>query len=187
MGPAAKPESRRLFFALWPSSALAGELHRLAAEARYSCGGRLMAQDTLHLTLAFLGQVEETRLPELHDIAAAISVPAFTLSLDRLGYWRHNRILWAGCTTPPPELAALADALHQALRHAGFVLEERPFAAHLTLLRNARCEAAPSLPVALPWPVTGFGLVESRPSREGADYRMLASWPLAPSVRYPGG
>ncbi|CAB1367979.1 RNA 2',3'-cyclic phosphodiesterase [Denitratisoma oestradiolicum] len=180
MGPAARPDSRRLFFALWPSTALAGELHRLAAEARPACGGRLMARDTLHLTLAFLGQVEETRLLELHDIAAAIRVPAFTLTLDRLGYWRHNRILWAGCATLPPELEALAAALHQALRHAGFAMEERPFAAHVTLLRNARCEVVPGLALSQSWSVAGFGLVESRPSPAGADYRMLASWPLVP-------
>lgn len=199
MAAEAGSASRRLFFALWPAPEQAAALYRLGTDAWQRCGGRRMAPQTLHLTLAFLGQVKEARLPELRAIAAAVAgAPgstmtgrqaageagavksgAFDLILDRLDYWRHNRILWAGCETVPPGLEVLAEHLQQALGGAGYELEQRHFAAHVTLLRNARCPA--SLPLACPltWPVTEFVLVESCPSTLGADYRVLARWPLS--------
>ncbi|QDX81076.1 RNA 2',3'-cyclic phosphodiesterase [Denitratisoma sp. DHT3] len=175
--------SRRLFFALWPPAEQADALHRLAVDAEKLCGGRAMARHTLHLTLAFLGRVEEARLPELRamvdDMAGAIKAAAFDLVLDRLDYWRHNRILWAGCETMPPGLEVLAERLQETLRGAGYALERRRFAAHVTLLRNARCPAPPPLTFSLTWPVTGFVLVESRSSTAGADYQVLERWPLS--------
>lgn len=176
--PEARVTSRRLFFALWPQPDCAGALEQKAVLARQQCGGRLMDRDTLHLTLAFLGQVEEQRIPEICALASTVKLAGFTLILDQLGYWHHNRILWAGSTSPPSGLFSLANHLQGALRSADFMLDDRPFQAHVTLLRNARCGVDALGPWAICWPVKDFALVESLPSAQGADYRVLKRWPL---------
>ena len=127
-----------------------------------------MRRETLHLTLAFLGAVSRERLAEVKRVADGIRVDAFELNLDRLGYWKHNRILWAGGVSP--RLTLLADALAGGLCAADFRLEARPFVAHLTLLREARCAETPSLnePVVL---------AQSRDGR----YDIIGRWQLATS------
>jgi 2'-5' RNA ligase len=172
----------RVFFAVWPDAAAAEAMAAAGRDARKTSGGRPMRPETLHLTLAFLGEQPAERLAEAMAVAATRAAAPFTLTLDRLGYWQHNRILWAGGDCPP--LAALADGLGAALRAAGFRLDARPFAIHATLLRDARCPAPPALAAPIAWPVSEFVLVESRLSAAGADYRVIGRWPLAAPLDY---
>ena len=175
-------ESRRLFFALWPDAAVAARLHQAAQTAHAACGGRLMHRETLHVTLAFLGDVPAARMADIEAAAAGIVAAPFTLELDRLGYWKHNRILWAGCTQVPAALTRLADSLAQDLRAAGFELETRPFAVHATLLRDAHCTAAVPPPAAIRWPLADFALVGSRRGPDGSRYEVLKRWPLTAAI-----
>jgi RNA 2',3'-cyclic 3'-phosphodiesterase len=166
----------RLFFAIWPDVESAQALHGLAIEQLGHCGGRVMRQETLHLTLAFLGEIATARLDEVAAVASRVSGAPFVLTLDRLAYWRHNRILWAGGDSPP--LTALASELTAGLRSAGFALDPRPFATHLTLSRHANCTEVPSVARPITWPVREFVLVESRRSSAGAHYEVVGRWPL---------
>jgi 2'-5' RNA ligase len=174
----------RCFFALWPGDEAVESLHRIAAEAHKTCGGRVMRHDTLHLTLAFLGDIPGERLADAKRVADAIAAAPFDLIIDRLGYWRHNRILWAGGAVPP-RLTFIADALGNGLRESGFTLDARPFAPHVTLLRDAHCAGmeCPAwgtslLPQSIGWPVREFVLAESRLSSSGARYQIVGRWPL---------
>lgn len=170
---------KRCFFALWPDEALADSLHETARAAQGGCGGRLMRRDNLHLTLAFLGELAVDRVAAAMAAADGLAgTQGFDLPLDRLGYWQHNRILWAGGVSPG--LTFLAETLAARLRAASFTLETRAFAAHVTLLRDARCEVVPTLPAPLAWPVREFVLAESRPTSAGARYDVIGRWPLAP-------
>jgi 2'-5' RNA ligase len=171
-------DSRRVFFALWPDPAAAAKLAELALTAHALCGGRMMRPETLHLTLAFIGDVADARIDSLRQAASQVSAEAFSLELDRFGCWRRKGIVWAGCSEPPLPLAALAGQLGERLSAAGFALDARAFAAHLTLLRDARCLPLPAFePVA--WPVGEFVLAESQRSPSGAAYTVVDRWPLA--------
>jgi RNA 2',3'-cyclic 3'-phosphodiesterase len=179
-----KTEARlRVFFALWPPTAVAGALHRVATAIARQAGGRPMDRDTLHQTLAFIGEVPTSRVADLQDLAAGLTdCPAGTLSLDHVGYWRHNHIVWAAPSVPSPQLSLLAERLGLALERAGFRVEKRPFQAHITLLRNVR--NPPELPL-LPrqeWPVDAFVLVASQLTPEGSRYQIIGNWPLAAGV-----
>lgn len=173
----------RLFFALWPSSQSARQLAAIAAETATRIGGRPTRQETIHLTLAFLGEVPEERVPELRPIGETLRSPAFDLRIDRLGYWRHNHLVWTGCSEMPAPLGDLANRLCRKLSDAGFALEngKRPFTPHVTLVRK--------IPVLLPetrlpeiqpidWICSDFALVCSRLSSTGPAYETLASFPL---------
>jgi 2'-5' RNA ligase len=171
---------KRLFFALWPDDSA-----RAAIVAAQTAGlgdnpARRVKPENLHLTLAFLGEVETYRVDAAVAAAEPVIAPGFTVRFEQVNYWRGPRII---CLTPqstPDGLALLAGQLAQNLRAAGFAIEERPFLAHVSLARNA-----PALPVAsrleLPvtWSAKSFVLVESRPHSQGADYFVLRSWPLA--------
>ena len=170
---------RRLFFALWPPAVVAAGLHDAALAAQRACGGRPMRRETLHLTLAFLGAVPQSRVAAAAAAAANVAARPFVLELARLACWKHNRIVWAGCSDVPPALARLAADLAQALRQAGFALDARPFAVHATLVRNADCAATVPPPAApIDWPVADFALVESHAERGASRYEVLRRWPL---------
>src|SRR5262245_51366495 len=112
----AVPDTARLFFAAWPRPDVQRRLHEVALECRRDCGGRAVLEQNIHLTLAFLGNVERAGLPGIEACAAATSGSACKLTIGRLGYWRHNRILWAGTESCPPAFPALASALASGLR-----------------------------------------------------------------------
>lgn len=178
--PAGGPQRLRLFFALWPQGAVAARLQALVRSAHAAWGGRPMGPDILHLTLAFLGDTAPERLPALQDIGARLArLPGFVLRLDKLACWRHNHIAWVGAETVPAPLQALVDALRSELGAAGFPLETRPFAAHVTLLRDARCGAPAPPAEPFDWPVTEVVLVRSVLERSGARYQAIGRWPLA--------
>jgi len=173
----------RLFFALWPSPQSARHLATIAAETAARIGGRPTRQETIHLTLAFLGEVAEERVPELLSIGEALRTPAFDLCIDRLGHWRHNHLIWAGCSEIPAPLEELARRLSRKLSDAGFAVDngKRPFTPHVTLVRKVpESEAETRLPGIEPiaWTCSGFALVRSRLASTGPTYKALASFPL---------
>jgi RNA 2',3'-cyclic 3'-phosphodiesterase len=159
----------RLFFALWPPRDTADALHAWALEAQRASGGRVTRAETIHLTLAFLGEVGEERLDTVLAAARAVRFEAHGLTLERAGYWAHNRIVWAG----PRQEDARTQAIAQPLRE-----EKRPFATHVTLLRKAGKAALPQLEP-IRWPVEEFVLVRSKLSARGSDYEVLERFAAA--------
>lgn len=182
MSAESSPATARVFFALWPEPELSGQLGGMAADLAGHFGGRATRRETVHLTLAFLGQVAEARLSELIAIAGRVRGEPFVLRLDRLGYWPRQHLLWAGCNEAPAALSGLAENLDAALGAAGFTVDAahgRNFTPHLTLVRKL-----PRQPEALPetaplaWPCSRFVLVRSQLSPAGPDYRRLAEFEL---------
>ena len=132
----------RLFFALWPPEDLQG---RLASWARDAAGrGRAMRRENIHLTLAFLGATDSALLSLLDECARTVRFAPLPLTLDRVGYWKHNRIIWCGPEDEPQVLTALVADLRAALDRAGISYDPKPFASHLTLVRKSGgLDAAP--------------------------------------------
>lgn len=153
-------------------------LAAVARDLRATCGGRAAPAENIHVTLAFLGAVAETRLPELQAMAAGLQPEAFVMTLSRLGCWRKQRLAWAALQECPPALTALAEGLGAALQARGFRTERRAFKPHVTLLREV--VAAPPLTMApLQWQVRQFVLAASEPAPRGVHYRIIGEWPLA--------
>lgn len=172
----APTERLRVFFALWPPAPVASRLAGLGAAA-CPAGARRMRPETLHLTLAFVGDIDTTRLAALMEAGDRIQWPAFDLLIDRVCRWTHNHIIWAGVSETPPVLESLADGLYVALRERGIELPERPFKPHITLARKSDDFIPPTAPVSVPWSVDGGVLVASERTHEGAHYRVIRQWP----------
>jgi RNA 2',3'-cyclic 3'-phosphodiesterase len=96
--------------------------------------------ESLHLTLKFLGDVEQERIGAVgEEIGRAVSAhPAFDMVLGGTGAFPNSRrpsVLWIGVRRGAGPLASLAGAVETALAGLGFEREKRPFSAHLTLAR----------------------------------------------------
>lgn len=175
--------NQRLFFALWPApelqQAMAGHARRVLEGRR----ARFIPTESLHLTLAFLGEVDADTRQRAEYVATGLSAEAFTLIIDRMGYWARRGLLWAGPAHPPPGLEELASVLGQGLQaECGLPRDKRAFRAHLTLARKV-----PKLPPRmviepLVWPVERFVLVASELDRKGPTYTLLREWPLPKAV-----
>ncbi len=169
----------RLFFALWPEPALRAELAAIAADLRSACGGRAPPPANIHLTLAFIGPLAASRLPELTGIAAGLQAAPFDLTLDRIGCWRAQRLAWAAPRHCPAALAALTGALRDGLQAGSFPVERRSFRPHVTLLRDIASPPEWEDCRALRWRARSFVLASSEAAPRGVRYRVIGEWPLA--------
>ena len=93
----------------------------------------------MHLTLKFLGEVEDERIVEVCNIVknAAAASKSFELDIESVGYFGGGsaRILWVGTGRGSENLCRLQEDIEQQLSAAGWPKENRSFAGHLTLCR----------------------------------------------------
>ena len=129
----------RLFIALPPPEKERAALERELGTVRRACRkGSFSRAETLHITLAFLGEVPEERLDDVRaamDGCGGGAFPVTVGALDRFRGREGDTLILR--TDGGKELTALQRALSQNLRSRGFVLEERAFRPHLTLARRA--------------------------------------------------
>lgn len=101
---------------------------------------RWLHHEDLHITLVFLGAAPEGKLEKARSLVGdtlANSV-SFPLALNGLGVFGRKespRVFWASLSDSE-ELAELRNRVFSACAEAGFHLESRPFAPHVTLARN---------------------------------------------------
>ncbi|MFD3532125.1 RNA 2',3'-cyclic phosphodiesterase [Streptomyces sp. NPDC058664] len=138
----------RLFVAVLPPPDRLDELghvvdrlHRLPGAE----GLRWTSRPGWHLTLAFMGEVDEELLPELRVrlARAAHRTPPFPLRLHGGGHF-GRRTLWTGVAGDLDGLRLLAERADAAARRAGVPMEEhRRYQGHLTLARGRTGEVDP--------------------------------------------
>lgn len=172
----------RLFFALWPDSATRAAVGALARDVAREAGGRAVAADNVHLTLAFLGEQRAEIVPKLCASAAGLAFSAFRLLLDEVGCWRNTGIAWLGASETPAELGVLQSGLARTLAGLGIALDPRPFSPHLTLARRIATKVQRRLPQPVVWNVVSFALVASELDRSGSRYRVVDVWPRGGSA-----
>ena len=175
----APTERLRVFFALWPDASVARALAGLATMIAPE-SARLMRPETLHLTLAFVGDIDAAQLATVIDAGDAVTWPRFELTIDQVAHWAHNHIVWAGASRMPAPLGDLASGLADALGERGFSLPERPFKPHVTLARKAATMEESSEFVPIDWHVREGVLVCSDRDALGGHYQVLRRWSCLP-------
>jgi 2'-5' RNA ligase len=167
----------RLFFGLWPDSQLRTEIQTFASQLSLDTG-RLVASTNTHITLVFLGNVDELSCTALKKGAARLSIKPFSLRLDRLGWWSKPKIAWLAPTEQPAELIQLASELASLARRCGLSLEERPYKPHLTLARKVKNPLQEASVQPISWNINEFCLLESISTPAGIEYQVKESWKL---------
>jgi 2'-5' RNA ligase len=159
----------------------------------HASGVAWVAAENLHVTVKFLGGVEEARLAEVRAaLEGAVTAPAFEVGIRGLGAFpgaTRARVLWAGAPASPP-FARLAEDVDRALAGLGFPPEGRGFTPHVTLGRVREPRRHPALASALEAAahrdfgvlrVERIALMRSDLSPRGARYTELAGVPLSPA------
>lgn len=150
-------------------------------------GARWQDEDSLHLTLRFVGEVESPAANDLAGELARIGWPPFELRVAGVGAFERKgrpHAIWAKVPAADP-LEGLRQKVERACEAAGLGRETRRFAPHITLARLGRSAgqiggwlaAWGNLAVG-PWRVEDFVLYESHPGREGAHYEAIEVYPL---------
>ena len=181
----------RLFVAIALPAAAAGELDSAVAPLRLAWPElRWTGRDAWHLTLAFLGEVDEELTGKLGDRLerAAARHARLSLSLGGAGAFptaARARVLWTGIRGDRRGLAALAASVAAGARRAGVppTQEGRRYEPHLTL---ARCRAPADVQTLVatlagfagtPWTASEIYLIRSR-LQDRPRYETLGAWPL---------
>ncbi|MBL8191636.1 MAG: RNA 2',3'-cyclic phosphodiesterase [Acidobacteria bacterium] len=131
----------RTFIAIEIPAAIKTELTKLQAELRRTGADVGWTNpNNIHLTLRFLGEIEEVRLTELKRLCAEIATQfqPFTLRLKDTGCFpnfKQPRVLWVGLAGEISIAQELQQRLEAGLTALGFDPEDKPFKPHLTIGR----------------------------------------------------
>ena len=175
----------RLFFALWPNEEVRTRLVAQRDLAVPDYRGRPMRPDTLHMTLQFLGETPELRVPLALGCGDIIRAPAFTLNIDARSHFVDAKVAWLGCAEPPDALRELWNLLDAELRRAKFAHAagdgdgDGDYQPHITVARDCLLYPSPKGLPAIEWRVEDFVLVDSIRTPGGPVYRVLRHWQLA--------
>ncbi|HEY4113168.1 MAG TPA: RNA 2',3'-cyclic phosphodiesterase [Rhizomicrobium sp.] len=151
-------------------------------------GARWMGREQLHLTLRFIGEVDERHANAIDDALSAIVAPRFTLELKGIGEFggKHPRALRVG-VAPNETLMRLQRKIESALQRIGLPPEERKYTPHVTL---ARLRGTPpgrvmdfladhALYASGPFDVAEFILYSSQTTPNGSLYVAERNYPLS--------
>jgi 2'-5' RNA ligase len=98
-----------------------------------------VSPENIHLTLRFLGEVEDTKVASVCNIVkdAASRHKSFELNIESVGHFggRSPSVLWVGTSDRSNNLHRLQKDIEQQLASAGWPQEKRDFTGHLTLCR----------------------------------------------------
>ena len=176
----ARESCQRLFFALWPRGEFKQKLRSAVSGITLPQQSRRVPLENLHLTVLFLGSIDEKTRFCLQALNDPISVPKFTFVLDHADYWRKPRILCLGCSEIPAPLLELVQVLRETAVNCNIGIEDREFQAHVTVARkvNKPETSIAVLGQSIEWPVDQLALLRSINNREGVYYERVKTWEL---------
>ena len=151
-------------------------------------GARWIPRENLHITLRFIGEVDEETAADLGASLVKVDAPPFELILRDVGHFESRgrvRSLWAGIERDPA-LDYLQARVETACQRAGLAPESHKFHPHVTL---ARCRDTRTARIAdfltdhggfgaSAFPVDAFALYSSALGRGGAAYTREVEYPL---------
>ena len=163
---------------------------QVAEIGRGLTGARRVPREQLHLTLRFIGEVEDKVFKAALTALKEIKAPPFKLALKGLGHFppgKHPKVFWAGLERSVP-LLELQKQVELTLTGVGIAPEEKKFSPHLTL---ARLKETPADVVSAleehyrefgsgPFKISEFHLYSSILTRTGAIHKREATYRLLP-------
>ncbi len=185
----------RLFIAIRCPESVVTAVAGWQAELRAAAGQayRWVSPEAFHLTLRFLGELDEdgARAAEAAVRAAVSERGAFPVAMRGGGAFPKPaaaRVIWAGVANPGDGLGDLAAAAEAACRAEGLGRADKPFSAHLTVGRARGEGRPPDLSAALQasatrefgtWQPESVELIHSTLTPAGPIYRTRLTAPLA--------
>lgn len=162
---------------------------RLSHISHGIAGARWVAPENLHVTLRFIGEVDEDKAEGLVAALSNVTAAPFDVTIKGLGAFGHPpHALWAGVEDDPTgALAALYANVESALVREGLEPEHRKYTPHVTLARFREVnmsrvarfmEGSGDLALEA-FTVTSFTLFRSHLRHEGAQYERIVEFNFA--------
>jgi 2'-5' RNA ligase len=156
---------------------------------------RWVAEETLHLTLKFCGDLDEDRVARLEELLAIEAGRWRPLALDYAGVGTFPdrgapRVVWVGATGDVERLTGLAVAVERHAEAVGVGPERFPFVPHLTIgrvksdrnVKRLRSAIEPQCQVPLGKDdIRSFELMRSTLTSDGPLYDVVRSFELTGS------
>jgi 2'-5' RNA ligase len=152
-------------------------------------GAKWVDPGNFHLTLRFIGEVDEGVASDIDEALSQVRASRFALALAGIGHFGNGdrpRQLWVG-VEKNPALLHLQERVESALMRMGLPPETRKYTPHVTLARF-RAPPGPRFQTYLsehalfraePFPVDAFSLIASYLTKSGAIYEDKADYPLS--------
>jgi len=180
---------KRLFVAI----GLPPEVQKKLSDFQYkmksfAADAKWVRVEGIHLTLKFMGNVQEERIAAIISALRAISEPAFSVRIGGCGFFpnlKRPNVFWAGVDSPGA--IPLQQRIDLSMTEFGFQKEKRPFHPHLTLARFPNSQSPPALIreaekrkeiMLCEFAAAHFSLYESMLKPQGAQYQILETVPL---------
>jgi 2'-5' RNA ligase len=150
-------------------------------------GARWVAPENYHLTLRFIGDIDDTLAEEIADLLDKVERPAFDLLIDGLDSFGGNKPRAVVAAVPAVTQLVELQADHERIMQRIGLQPERKYKPHVTLARlrdTSSRQVAEFLSTrqpfrSSPFPVSRFVLYSSRSSVGGGPYVIEAEYPLA--------
>lgn len=150
-------------------------------------GARWTEEGNHHITLTFIGTVDEPTAEDIDDALEDVRAKKFQITVTGMNSFAQGddpKVLWAG-VSPSPDLSRLKEKIDRALEQRKLPFENRKYTPHVTLARFRRPDeakiaqfiAAHNLLALAPFDVTAFHLYESAKGR----YDIVKSYLLDPA------
>lgn len=192
-------DSKRLFIAVDLPAEVRAQLDDLQVRLKTGCRfvdshPKWVPVQNLHITLVFLGQIADSRVPEIHESMrkSVVGAEGFDLRLSGLGLFppnsRNAKVLSADVADPQGGLKAIYKRLTEELRIGGFRLEDRSYKPHLTLARLTSIKTTARIGPLVEshreylnakFPVQEIVLFESSRNEGGVEYTPLVTLPFS--------
>jgi len=109
-----------------------------------------VTENQMHLTLKFLGNIEEVNVQKISDVLKSIAdnFKAFMIQFSKIGAFptiKRPRVIWIAIEKGSESLKLLANKIETELEKLGFEKEDRDYKAHLTLGRVKSLKNLPEL------------------------------------------
>lgn len=181
------PDTSRLFLAIDAPEPVALSLAAIAAPTP---GISWTPPERLHLTLRFLGDTPNERIPALCERLRRLGVAPFILPVETLGVFPPRgqpRVLWCGVGRGHPHLHQLRQRVDDTVLALGLEADLKSFVPHFTLARVAGAAKPAAIAqwlhlhrefAAPPFRLERFALYSSELQPAGAVHRLIAAFPL---------
>lgn len=179
----------RLFIALDIPQEVRERISAYVERVRSLCPDARWARvEGLHVTLKFIGEFPDARVPEIVKALAGINSRPFDVKFDNVGFFpspRSPRVFWIGVSAGE-ELPQLAEAVSEALAAIGIPREDKKYSPHMTLARAGSRHNLKALASLMTSEVEAFGtmtaneffLYRSQLGRGGSKYTKLERFGL---------
>ena len=185
----------RIFIALDIPGEIRARLVEYVERVRqYAPEARWARVDGLHLTLKFVGHVDDAKVAEISKVLAAVKAAPFEIAFAKIGFFptsRSPRVFWIGVEAGD-ELPQLAASIENELEKIGIAREEREYSPHLTLAREGSTPRSLKglAPLLEREPAPQFGTMTAREfwlyrselSRSGSKYTKLERFGLGQAI-----